>query len=190
MNIQKNKELCSLYPFLVPRNVWTDEVADGYDYSWTEMDMIPTGWRIAFGEMMMEEIAEALKKTGNLETFRFDEIKEKFGSLRVYTHGGNEEVDEIIDNYSYLSENICIVCGKPDVYMTSRGWIYPCCRECWEKREKPPYSQSIEGEDRMADTRIFRRSSPETGEWVEHVVDISETANKIRERWEKNHEEV
>ena len=187
MQEEKNRELCRKYPFLLPRNVWTDKLPDDYDYSWTELDALPDGWRMAFGEMMMEDIAEALKKSGNLETFRFDQIKEKWGSARLYYHGGNKEVDEIIENYSCLSENICMVCGKPDVYMTVKGWIYPCCKECWEKNKHNhlPYEDSVDGEARMADTRRYRRYSPGTDGFEDVEVDISGLAERIRKEWER-----
>ena len=188
--IERNKALIEKYPFLLPRSVWTDEPFDDYDYSYTEIDSLPNGWRIAFGEMMMEEIGESLAKTGNLETFRFDQIKEKYGQLRCYNHGGNEEVDNIIEKYSNLSENICIICGKPDVYMTGGGWICPICKECWEndKYHKKPYEEVIDTEHdtgRMADKMRWRTSNPDGSGWVEHELDISETAKKIRKRWEE-----
>ena len=34
-DIEKNKELIKKYPFLLPRNVWTDKVPEDYDYSYT-----------------------------------------------------------------------------------------------------------------------------------------------------------
>ena len=57
-NIQENKELIKRYPFLLPRNRWTGEVAEDYDYHYTELDGMPDGWRIAFGKQMCEEIRE------------------------------------------------------------------------------------------------------------------------------------
>ena len=34
----------------MPRNRWTGEVPEDYDYSYTELDSMPDGWRKAFGE--------------------------------------------------------------------------------------------------------------------------------------------
>lgn len=188
MNVEKNKELCRKYPFLLPRGGYNDEVPEDYDYSYTELDSFPDGWRISFGEMMCEELAKNLNKTDNLNTFRFDDIKEKWGSIRIYHHGGNDDTDMIIEKYSHLSENICIICGKPDVYMTNRGWIYPCCKECWEKDKHHtniPYEAFIEGDSRMEDKMKWSSYTAGDDDWVNHEVDISKTANEIRRRYKE-----
>lgn len=57
---EENKALIERFPFLLPRNRWTDEIPDDFNYDYTELDAMPNGWRIAFGEQMCEEIAEAL----------------------------------------------------------------------------------------------------------------------------------
>lgn len=40
---RKNKKLVKKYPFLLPRNVWTGEVSEDYDYSYTQADALPSG---------------------------------------------------------------------------------------------------------------------------------------------------
>lgn len=47
--VEENKALISEFPFLLPRNRWTGNIPDDYDYSYTELDDLPDGWRIAFG---------------------------------------------------------------------------------------------------------------------------------------------
>lgn len=54
MSIEENKNLIEHYPFLLPWDGWNDTVREDYDYSYTELDEMPRGWRKAFGEMMME----------------------------------------------------------------------------------------------------------------------------------------
>ena len=51
-DIIRNKKLIKKYPWLIPRNRWTDKIPNDYDYSWTELDSMEDGWRKAFGEMM------------------------------------------------------------------------------------------------------------------------------------------
>ena len=34
--IAENKRLVEEYPFLIPRNLFTDEIPDNYDYTYTE----------------------------------------------------------------------------------------------------------------------------------------------------------
>lgn len=50
MSKEYNKQLVEKYPFLLPRNRWTGKVQEDYDYSYTELDGMPDGWRKAFGE--------------------------------------------------------------------------------------------------------------------------------------------
>lgn len=114
-----NKALCKRYPFLIFRNVWSDKVAwIRKPYDWTLVDEFPKGWWKAFGLQMCEELREECIKYNYLNRLRFTQIKEKYGSLRVYTNGipMESKIDEIIDDYSALSRNICIKCSKPDVY--------------------------------------------------------------------------
>ena len=151
--IEYNKELIKMYPWLLPRNVWTGEVVEDYDYHYTELDSLPDGWYKAFGLDICKEIQEALEEAqrknpdGGYEesaiTTKYDsdkiipypegylivEIKEKFGSLRWYDNGATQKVHDIIAKYERLSEGICIKCGKPAVW-ESTGWISFFCDDC------------------------------------------------------------
>jgi len=121
--------LCKRYPFLKPRNRWTGKVVDDYDYSFTELDDMPTGWRKAFGLKMCEEIRKQLTKEGNLYTYEIMQIKEKFGSLRWYDNYSTRAIQNIIDKYEEISKVTCINCGKPAKWI-STGWISPWCDKC------------------------------------------------------------
>ena len=59
-NKESNQKLIERFPFLMPRNRWTGKVPEDYDYSYTELDSMPDGWRKAFGEQMCEDIREEL----------------------------------------------------------------------------------------------------------------------------------
>lgn len=126
-----NKQLIAKYPWLLPRNVWTDEIVKDYDYSYTLLDDMPDGWRAAFGEQMCEEIQQVLNKFSSevAEKFRITQIKEKFGGLRFYTNWSTVEIDKIIDKYENISYSTCIRCGSPAKWIT-KGWISPFCDNC------------------------------------------------------------
>ena len=201
----KNWILINKYPFLMPtywnRETIQYEVDKDYDYIFTKLDEMPDGWRKAFGEMMCEEIYNALVECGGLDDYRIEQIKEKFGQLRWYGYPSYKEVEEIIDKYSVLSENICIICGKPDVPMTNNGWLSPFCKKCfttpndWYKKEHPEEVErwiefrtedweeyDYEGNNKMSESYTIKSWSKETGEKTT-TYDISETANKIRSKW-------
>lgn len=125
----KNRELIDRYPFLLPRNRWTGKPVADYDYSFTELDNMPTGWRKAFGEQMCDELLEKLQQEGKLETYRILQIKEKYGALRWYSTGGTDETHWIAERYEKLSARTCIRCGTPATEI-SVHWVSPYCDTC------------------------------------------------------------
>lgn len=179
-----NRQLIKKYPFLLPNDIPLDH----YDYSYTLADELLDGWKTAFGNMMWEEIRQQLVKDNCLNTFGIDQIKEKFGELRIYTHGCSDKVNKIIDKYSVLSGNICAVCGKPDVRKT-KGYILPICFDCWVQDRKynntfeagRAYKESTYPYDRMTDSLEWNSYSKDGVE--HHKIDITNTANMIRKQW-------
>lgn len=125
-----NRELIERYPFLLPRNRWTGEVFNDYDYSFTELDNMPNGWRNAFGEKMCEEIRDALIEANYLDEYRISQIKEKYGTLRWYDFGDTQKVHDIISKYEYISQFICMRCGNPYAKFFNNGWFYTICENC------------------------------------------------------------
>lgn len=133
---EKNKELCNKYPFLrwYGSPLYAGYSEDGeLDYSYTWEDELPEGWRKAFCPKMWDELKEILEKHNYLNEFRFTQIKEKWGCLRIYDNGAPEEAYNEIEaweaKYEELSEKFCIQCGKPAKYI-SIGWISPWCENC------------------------------------------------------------
>jgi len=154
--VEYNKALCEEFPFLIPSNRWSgikiteaqgggywpgspEDIPD-YDYTYTELDDMPTGWRLAFGLDMCREIKEELIKFDYLDEYRITQIKEKFGSLRWYCGGypRDSKIDEIISKYEELSRHICLGCGKPAKWV-SIGWISPWCDDCKHKYNNDRY---------------------------------------------------
>jgi len=68
---------------------------------------------------------------------KFDQIKEKFGGLRVYFTGGDEYVEGLVKMAECWSYNTCEVCGergKPN----KGGWISTLCDKCRNKDQWNP----------------------------------------------------
>jgi hypothetical protein len=64
---------------------------------------------------------------------KFDQIKEKFGGLRVYYSGGDDYVRGMVSMAESFSYKICEVCGergKPN----KNGWIHTLCEKCREDK--------------------------------------------------------
>ena len=183
-----NKRLIKKYYFLLPRNVWTGKPLKDYDYTWINWGW-SDGWDKAFGMMYLKELGDEIKRIGQKD-FMILQQKEKYGSCRNYTSGTSLKAHDIIRKYEALSKNICYFCGRPDVHMTDLGWILPVCKKCYEKTwrrgSKYGYEEVICDENpKMADTYNVTKFSKDGDEIIKY--DYSDTTNKIRIWWNKNH---
>ena len=144
----KNRDLCERYPFLIPYSqrerilgtesedgwFWAGgpEVVPEYDYEYTELDSMPLGWRLAFGEQMCEELKNAILMDGGkdaLNEYCIVQIKEKWGRLNWYDMGNTSHGYDVVGKYQDISKTTCIRCGKPAAWI-SKGWISPFCDDC------------------------------------------------------------
>jgi len=66
----------------------------------------------------------------------FTQIKEKFGSLRMYYVGGDDVIDKILEKAETLSETTCESCGSDQGKVQGKGWIRILCDSCEENRFK------------------------------------------------------
>lgn len=58
------------------------------------------------------------------------QVKEKFGSLRLYWWGDLPDFgDQIISAAEHLSGHLCEVCGAPGTLQSDHGWWSTRCRE-------------------------------------------------------------
>jgi hypothetical protein len=64
------------------------------------------------------------------------QVKEKFGTLRLYADGTTDIIGEAIRLAEIASANTCESCGKQSqIDNQKRGWISNTCKACVEKRE-------------------------------------------------------
>lgn len=177
---QRNRRLILRFPFLIPRNIWTDSIPKDYDYSYTLMDSMPSGWRKAFGMLFLEELRAELIKWNYLYQYRVIQIKEKYGQLRWYDNGApyGSGIHEIIEQYSVISENVCIFCGRLDVPMTMGYWIYPSCRKCYH--DKKSYDDVIDADDNKIKESYSVKSFD--GSETTKTYDIRKTVERIRSK--------
>jgi len=64
------------------------------------------------------------------------QVKEKFGTLRFYTNGGNDVQDGMITLAEYLSGFICEDCGSTNNVSQTEGWIVTLCDKCMKERNE------------------------------------------------------
>ena len=120
------------YPWLVLRNDWTGEIIkDENGEPVSALMHLEFGWYKAFGEQMVDELNKILVRHNSTGTYRIDQIKEKYGTLRWYDGGysyqAQDELSAWNTKYSHLSEETCVLCGEPAEIRTDMGWISPFC---------------------------------------------------------------
>lgn len=70
------------------------------------------------------------------------QVKEKFGTLRFYYTGGDDEISGMVRMAESLSAVTCESCGNPGEMWPKqdgegiRGWIHTHCQACEDKRNK------------------------------------------------------
>lgn len=80
---------------------------------------IGPGWR-PIVEPVLEDIA---RKGANIL-----QVKEKFGGLRIYTHGGDyEAVQDMVRGAESAVSHICEECGKVGSLVNRDGWWITAC---------------------------------------------------------------
>jgi hypothetical protein len=133
-DVELNKKMVEEFPFLLPKNRFSGEVSEDYDYTYTELDALEYGWKKAFGYDLLCELRDALVKANYLQDYFIAQIKEKYGTLRWYDFGAPEEAYKILRKYENLSAQYCYICGNPVAYETS-GWINYVCEDCFVRHK-------------------------------------------------------
>lgn len=87
---------------------------------------VSEGWRELVEKLVNDIIAIDA-------TVEVAQVKEKYGGLRFYIYGGNEEIQELIARAEQESYKICEECGTRDDVTTEGGWILTLCKRCWTK---------------------------------------------------------
>lgn len=122
MRDELDKQLCEKYPKIFADRYkpahetamcWGFECGDGW------YDLIDT---------LCAEIQWHLDKNAKPDTPQFVamQVKEKFGGLRFYGHGGDEKIRAFIWFAESMSNKICETCGAPGKRRGS-GWVYVAC---------------------------------------------------------------
>lgn len=77
------------------------------------------------------KLCEKLEKVAPPE-YKLFQVKEKFGGLRWYDEGGNEQTHELVGEAMKEASRTCEACGKPGALRMDRRWIRTLCEGCAE----------------------------------------------------------
>jgi len=97
-------------------------------------------WRISQHEKNIEERIRIRNEAGKdndeidlkYSPVKFDQIKEKFGGIRIYYTGGDEYVNGVVSLADEMSYKLCEVCGNSGT-PSKDGWITTLCDNCRSK---------------------------------------------------------
>ena len=97
----------------------------------TRVDIpIGPGWH-AILTNLFDELAQLLEAAPR--PFHIVQIKEKFGTLRVYLSHPTDAANAAIDRASRLSAGTCEFCGAPSTIRNRDGWFTTQCDPCARK---------------------------------------------------------
>jgi hypothetical protein len=82
-------------------------------------------------------LSEIKKKINNKYNFYITQIKEKFGTLRIYYSSSGsmedeEDITKILLKYEIKSCKVCELCGKKAKLRRIHSWVYTLCEEHYE----------------------------------------------------------
>jgi hypothetical protein len=100
------------------------------------------GWLdiISAALQCIEQYLKRVEKiSGNRSDFKFAQIKEKFGGLRIYNDGYSDDyIHGVIDMAEAMSYKTCEVTGRPGFLCKKGTWVKTLCLE---KAEELGYSK-------------------------------------------------
>lgn len=77
----------------------------------------------------LEGIAKLQLEGGENNYIKLSQVKEKFGSLRIYTRNYNKQVQDIINRYEKQSGKTCESCGSHGEII-GEGYVLCLCKKC------------------------------------------------------------
>jgi hypothetical protein len=82
------------------------------------------------------QACKEMMKTNPPKEAGFFQIKEKWGSLRLYMDDATDDMREIIYDAEEKSNSVCENCGSTeDVRKTKGGWIKTLCGQCRNNKQ-------------------------------------------------------
>jgi len=146
MRNELDKDLCERFPKLFVNrhaDMKTTAMCWGFDCGdgWYNILSVLCGsiqshidWRNETRERLLKDNPYNRPIPDEIEQVVVDQVKEKFGTLRFYYHGGDDIIDGMVSMAESMSAVTCEKCGKPG-YQSIGGWIVTLCKEHHEERE-------------------------------------------------------
>lgn len=96
---------------------------------------IGDGW-IPIMRELCEKIQVIIDNNPEYDDFRFTQVKEKWGGLRVYCNYDPKEIDDLIDEAVAKAYVTCEVCGEKGSLREDLSWIVTLCDKHYEDSKR------------------------------------------------------
>ena len=86
-------------------------------------------------DKLMANMSNYIKSLPKYKKFVVDivQVKEKFGTLRIYISEGDDKIYGLIRDAEIESSKTCEICGAKENVGRTQGWIVTCCKNCFEE---------------------------------------------------------
>jgi hypothetical protein len=140
MSPELDSKLCEKYPkIFVNRNAPMTETCMcwGFDHGDGWYNIIDAlceniqnhiDWKNSQRERLLKDNPHNIEVPKEVPQVVADQVKEKFGTLRFYYHGGDDYIRGLVNMAESMSGRTCDVCGKPGT-TEGPGWILTLCEE-------------------------------------------------------------
>jgi hypothetical protein len=96
---------------------------------WGDKTKTCMAWGIECGDgwyQILDDCFKEILECPSGDTIVLVQVKEKYGTLRIYTNSGTDCIDEAIDRAEIKSETTCEDCGDFGVLDTTGWWSVRC----------------------------------------------------------------
>lgn len=91
------------------------------------------GWYPLLTELF-DKMEEVVKKSPEIyKDFQVQQVKEKWGELRIYCSWYRSEIEALIDECNDKCAVTCEICGKEGSMKERYHWYKTLCQECYDK---------------------------------------------------------
>lgn len=129
-----------------------------------------TGWEKIW-KRFLELVDKEYEKMSDEEKSKLTilETKEKYGELRVYVSGYNDEINQLINEIEHISQYTCIDCGKQPINENGHtictfrsGWIVNLCKDCMLEEYGDESYVEVQDYNKLKITRLSEKGNIET----------------------------
>jgi len=126
MNPENTKKLYDKYPKIFIQKDLT-----------IQQSCMPWGFECGDGwYWLIDQLCDCIQSyidSNNIYQVEATQVKEKYGTLSFYYHGGDNTTSGMIWLAECMSGSICEECGSIEAVTQTEGWIKTRCKNCLDK---------------------------------------------------------